>query len=467
MAPVEARVHPHQVREAAQEEPRAHDEHHGERDLADDQRVARARLRGAGRRARARLLQRVVHAARGQVQEGREAEDEAGEDGDGEREEEHGPVDRDFGRARDGVGVRGDEQAEPRLGQPDAGRRAGEREQRPLGHELGEQAAAARAERGADRELLLPRLRAREQQVGEVGARDEQHEPDGALQDPERGRHVADDVVLERVVAQPVRRGVRHVRVRRDRLPLAQHAVEVVAGLRQRDAILQPADQVERVAAAAAGMGGVDGDRLPQFHALVVHVEPAGHDAHDARRDAVDLHRAADGRRAAVERLPPEIVREQRDGLGAGQRVGAREQPAGERFDAERGQQVVADFCGHRTRRTVGPQVGRAHPVGADAFEGPVHLPEVEELGRRDPELVEAERRELARDEHEPARLGVAERPQHHPVHHAEDGRVGANPERQRQDGDDGKPRALPQTPHRVDDVSHQRGHGVSLFFRR
>ena len=129
---------------------------------------------------------------------------------------------------------------------------------RALGDELDEQAAAARAERGADRELLLPRLRSREQQVGEVRAGDEQHEPDGALQDPQRRRHVADDVVLERVVPQPVRRGVRHVRVRRDGLPLAQHAVEVVSGLGERHVGLQPANQVERVAAAPAGIGRVD-----------------------------------------------------------------------------------------------------------------------------------------------------------------------------------------------------------------
>ena len=50
--------------------------------------------------------------------------------------------------------------------------------------------ARARAERGADRELALARQRARDQQVGEVGAADQQHRRDGGEQHVQRCSHV-------------------------------------------------------------------------------------------------------------------------------------------------------------------------------------------------------------------------------------------------------------------------------------
>ena len=53
--------------------------------------------------------------------------------------------------------------------------------------------AAARAQRGADRHLLLPLQRAREQQVGDVGADDEQHEADRAEQHQQRRAQLAAD----------------------------------------------------------------------------------------------------------------------------------------------------------------------------------------------------------------------------------------------------------------------------------
>ena len=50
----------------------------------------------------------------------------------------------------------------------------------------------------------MPRLGAHQQQVRHVGARDEEHERDGGLQDDERRADAADDVLLQIVVAQAV-----------------------------------------------------------------------------------------------------------------------------------------------------------------------------------------------------------------------------------------------------------------------
>ena len=76
--------------------------------------------------------------------------------------------------------IRGREQREEAQqpdGQQQAERAADHGEQQRLGDELSEQPAAAGAERRAHRHLPLPGDRAREQQVGDVGAGDEQHEP--------------------------------------------------------------------------------------------------------------------------------------------------------------------------------------------------------------------------------------------------------------------------------------------------
>ena len=60
---------------------------------------------------------------------------------------------------------------------------AGEREQHALDQRLRDDLPPRRADRQAHRGLAAARDRAREQQVGDVGARDQQHEPAHAEQD--------------------------------------------------------------------------------------------------------------------------------------------------------------------------------------------------------------------------------------------------------------------------------------------
>ena len=108
-----------------------------------------------------------------------------------EDEEQHASVER---RRQDDRRI--DEQAEQRLA---AARRPAQGRQRPpatreaqaLGQELAYQPAAAGAEREADRHLAGARRRACQQQVAEVRAGDEQHEPGAAEQHPQRVGEVA------------------------------------------------------------------------------------------------------------------------------------------------------------------------------------------------------------------------------------------------------------------------------------
>ena len=55
----------------------------------------------------------------------------------------------------------------------------------------------AGAERGTNRQFLLPRLGSHEEQVRDVRARDEEDQPDRPHQDPQHRSHVADEIVLE------------------------------------------------------------------------------------------------------------------------------------------------------------------------------------------------------------------------------------------------------------------------------
>ena len=96
-----------------------------------------------------------------------------------------------------------------------------------------------------------------------------------------------------------------------------------------------------------------------------------------------------------------------------------------------------------------------------------VPLRELEVLRRRDPELIEPQRRKAAGDEHQPVRLRVSQRPEDHAVDDGEDRRVGPDAERQRQDGDEGESRRPQEVPDGVTEVLDQGGHDVEIIRAR
>ena len=75
-----------------------------------------------------------------------------------------------------------------REGQSDAGRQ--QRHDQALGEQLAQQAAAAGAHRGADHQFLFAPRHARQDQVGHVGAGDQQHEGRRAQQRQQQGPRV-------------------------------------------------------------------------------------------------------------------------------------------------------------------------------------------------------------------------------------------------------------------------------------
>ena len=72
-----------------------------------------------------------------------------------------------------------------------------QRDHERFGHLETHELRATGADRAPDREVARAALGAHQEQVGDVGARDEQHDGDGAEQHPERRRGRRSDHALE------------------------------------------------------------------------------------------------------------------------------------------------------------------------------------------------------------------------------------------------------------------------------
>ena len=105
----------------------------------------------------------------------------------------------------------------PQYREQESGASADQTEHGAFGQQLTDDAAAARAERVADRDLALTRAGAREQQIGDVGAGDKSTKPTAPSITRETRADVADDFVLERdhfsALAPRVRKHPQRVRL--------------------------------------------------------------------------------------------------------------------------------------------------------------------------------------------------------------------------------------------------------------
>ena len=170
-------------------------------------------------------------------------------------EEQHRTVDRDLVEPRQVPGGGKYERPHRQPGERERRRAAGQAEQQALEEDRARESPPAGAQGEADRELAGARLRAHEEQVGDVHAGDQQQDPDRAQQEPQRRPDVAHDGLEERDDQGPeaalgeIGRGVlvrkdveqiRHQRLqlglplcRRDAVRKARHApIEEVAQLR-------------------------------------------------------------------------------------------------------------------------------------------------------------------------------------------------------------------------------------------
>ena len=171
---LEAEIDLEQRAEAAEQQARADEQHAGERDLDDDERVARERGRSSGAALLRGVLLRAVPADR--CQAGSTPQAIAGQPGEPDRDRERERIDRGV------LQERHTERLQPgqRAGRPDRERDADQRarnrehaDSRPAPAGRGGAGCAPRATRTAN--SCRRTLMRREQQVGEVDARDGEH----------------------------------------------------------------------------------------------------------------------------------------------------------------------------------------------------------------------------------------------------------------------------------------------------
>jgi hypothetical protein len=280
------------------------------------------------------------------------------------------------------------------------------------------------------RPTTAPR-RAHEQQIGDVGAGDEQHEADRAEQGQQRRAHVARDEILK------LSHGRRVTRVEVGPLggELLLNPFEFGPRLLDRHAVFQPRD--DGVAAPAAGL---ESGRLLRPVERMPDVAPADerpliidrrHHADDGLTLAVEPQRLPDDARVASESLPQPMTDDD-DAMTCFAQLVRRERAPEQRRDAERGEVIGAGRDGHDMPRLGAGFEVAVVPGGArHLFKRRAALLPLDEgvrrSERRAPPLVDFAQPDDA------LRLAERGRGEKHGVDDREDGRVRADAQCERE----------------------------------
>ena len=297
---IEAGVHLLQRERAANQQSGADEQQQRQRDFGGDQACAQPIAKAAARRSAAAFAQSRLDRAAREAKRGREAAQNAACDRDRERESERDGIDARLLEPRHARRARRDDPGDEPLRQHEAGGRRRQRQHRAFGQQLAHDAAPAGAERGADGDFASTGGAAREQQVRDVAARDQQHESDGAQQDEQTRSIAADELLAKRlhrvaelagvaweVVAQPHGDGL-----------------ELLQRLLDRGAAREPAVHRQVVLVVHRLAFSRERDRDPQLLAVARQIERGRHHARHDRVAAVDSNRCADDRASAEAAYP-------------------------------------------------------------------------------------------------------------------------------------------------------------------
>ena len=199
----EARVDRKQRHEAAQQESGADRQHHGQRDLADDERGTNPLPHRAPGDATCRVLERCLHVPSSGGYRRHDSHENAGERRDCRREHHDGDVRAHLVQTWQLRWRHRNQQPYTNPHEPEAEDSARTREQETLGEHLREQPPPSRPECGADCDFLLAGDAAGQQQIGDVDAGDQQHESDTRQEQHERGTYASDGLLVERDDIRP------------------------------------------------------------------------------------------------------------------------------------------------------------------------------------------------------------------------------------------------------------------------
>ena len=108
-------------------------------------------------------------------------------------------IDSDFGQTRQRRGTFGDQDSNGGVRQPQAQNAAEDSQGQAFDQHFARDSPPAGAERGPDRQFLLAAFGAHQQQIRDVRAGDQQHQPDGSHQHPQHRPDVSHDFLLQRL----------------------------------------------------------------------------------------------------------------------------------------------------------------------------------------------------------------------------------------------------------------------------
>ena len=229
-----------QAQQAAREESGGREDRDGEGHLRGHEGAASAPGRPARAAAAVAQVAAEVEPRRGQGRPGpRERGGHEGEDGG---EDHDSGVDAHRVDPRQAVRHERDHRPQERRGRRQADEAGREGQHQALREDRRSEPGGVRAERGADGQLVAACLRAQQQQVGDVRARDEDDEADRAEQDEDGRPHVPDHDLGER--ARHDREAARRAG-RRGLLEPGDEVLQLLAGGVLRRARPQTADEVE------------------------------------------------------------------------------------------------------------------------------------------------------------------------------------------------------------------------------
>ena len=350
----------------------------------------------------------------------------------------------DAGVERDLVGAHREargvvlEDAERGVAEAQAEHAAEQRRDQRLDQELDAQRLLVGPQRGAQRELVLAPRETRQRQVGDVGARDQQHERRGAEQDEERRPSAARELGAQRrhrhgeALRLVVGVGVLLVQARGDALDLGAGLLDRDAGLEAREDLGHPVQAVllhGRAHVVRAGDHvGVEIGLLGIGRRRLQHAD-------DGDADTVHLDLAADHVGVGAEEGAPEAIGQHRDAGRVLAVVRLVERAPEHRMQPEDVEVVAGDHSGpHPPRLVAADHVeGHRRELG-DAVEALALIAIVGDLGHREQRVVDLRQGRRLPQVDQTIAVGVRQRPQQHAVEHAEDRGVGPDPEAERED---------------------------------
>ncbi len=344
-----------------------------------------------------------------------------------------------------------------------------EREENALEEELPHEPYAARSERDAERDLAPPRGRAREEEIRDVGAGDEEDDADHPHEHQERGlgsvaqtRNPSGSLEQQKLLrGEALSKALRvgdALEIFLKELPVDD--VRFRASFVERHSFTQTSHRSQpsgskvlehrapgRKDLGLHHQGNVEVDRIADFDAM----KPALRDADDGHGLPVHEDGASDRLGIARESPLPECVAQDHDRMAARPDVVLPgEDPAHGGSHSESLEEGAGNEVGaHALGSFPGAHMRRSQEVGEDAFEDPAAIAKSFEhrVGDRGQHLAvvmgEAGERARGVEDHEPFGIAHGQRTDQELIDEPEDRGIRTDAEREREDDDEGEPGAL------------------------